>query len=182
MSAKKLSADVKNRFQVMVNRGQSRVEMAFYQSLLDDAEFWRKAEIEPQLLDKYVGFSDGKKAVHRLYVFQNCAYVIKGKFSSEHEKLLVQDSFDSERRQFERLRHKFSLAQHTEPRTTRTGIPEDVRVAVWRRDNGHCVRCGSRERLEYDHIVPVSRGGSNTVRNIELLCEMCNRSKGSEIQ
>lgn len=36
--------------------------------------------------------------------------------------------------------------------------------------------------LEYDHIVPVSRGGSNTARNVELLCEVCNRSKGDRIQ
>jgi 5-methylcytosine-specific restriction endonuclease McrA len=43
------------------------------------------------------------------------------------------------------------------------------------------VDCGSRERLEYDHIIPVSRGGSNTVRNIELRCERCNRSKGARI-
>src|SRR5206468_2275324 len=107
---------------------------------------------------------------------------IKGNFTSEQEKLLVQDDFDSERRKFERLRHKFYLAQHTKTRSDRAGIPEEVRIAVWRRDNGRCVRCGSRERLEYDHIIPVSNGGGNSVRNIELLCEACNRSKGANIQ
>jgi tetratricopeptide (TPR) repeat protein len=64
----------------------------------------------------------------------------------------------------------------------RTPIPEKVRHAVWRRDQGMCVRCGSRENLEYDHIIPLSLGGSNTERNIELLCEKCNRSKGDKIQ
>lgn len=59
--------------------------------------------------------------------------------------------------------------------------PSKVRREVWRRDEGKCVRCGSRQRLEYDHIIPVVRGGSNTARNIELLCELCNRRKGSEI-
>lgn len=63
----------------------------------------------------------------------------------------------------------------------RPRIPEDVRNAVWVRDQGRCRRCGSRERLELDHIVPVSKGGSNTVRNIELLCERCNRQKGAHI-
>ncbi len=63
----------------------------------------------------------------------------------------------------------------------RTRIPEQVRIEVWRRDGGQCARCGSREKLEYDHIVPISRGGSNTARNIELLCESCNRSKGANI-
>jgi 5-methylcytosine-specific restriction endonuclease McrA len=56
-----------------------------------------------------------------------------------------------------------------------------VRHEVWRRDRGSCVECGSRARLEFDHIIPVSRGGSNTVRNIELRCEPCNRRKGARI-
>lgn len=64
----------------------------------------------------------------------------------------------------------------------RTPVPEHVRIAVWRRDAGRCARCGSRVRLEFDHIVPISRGGSNTARNIELLCQDCNRSKGSRIR
>ncbi|WP_408962540.1 HNH endonuclease [Pseudanabaena mucicola] len=55
-------------------------------------------------------------------------------------------------------------------------------MEVWRRDSGQCVKCSSRENLEYDHIIPVSKGGSNTTRNIELLCEACNRSKGANIQ
>jgi hypothetical protein len=39
----------------------------------------------------------------------------------------------------------------------------------------------TRKRLEFDHIVPVSKGGSNTERNIELLCESCNRRKGASV-
>ena len=64
---------------------------------------------------------------------------------------------------------------------SRERIPENVRHEVWRRDEGKCVKCGSRERLEFDHIIPVSLGGSNTARNIELLCESCNRKKSNKI-
>lgn len=64
---------------------------------------------------------------------------------------------------------------HREP------IPERVRNEVWRRDGGECVDCASRERLEYDHIIAVANGGSNTARNIELRCETCNRKKGAKI-
>jgi Holliday junction DNA helicase RuvB len=64
----------------------------------------------------------------------------------------------------------------------REGIPSEVKREVWRRDEGKCAKCGSRENLEYDHIIPVVKGGSNTVRNIELLCEACNRAKSDTIQ
>ena len=56
-------------------------------------------------------------------------------------------------------------------------IPPHVKDAVWRRDQGRCATCGSNERLEFDHIIPHARGGSNTYRNVQLLCEPCNRSK-----
>jgi HNH endonuclease len=63
----------------------------------------------------------------------------------------------------------------------REPIPERVRNEVWRRDGGQCVDCGSRERLEFDHIVPWSKGGANTARNLELRCEHCNRKKAAKI-
>lgn len=77
------------------------------------------------------------------------------------------------------------LASHDdmqEVNENRDAIPSEVRREVWRRDGGKCVKCGSRERLEFDHIIPVAKGGSNTARNIELLCEICNRSKSASIQ
>jgi Holliday junction DNA helicase RuvB len=77
------------------------------------------------------------------------------------------------------------LASHNERQEAsenRDAIPSEVRRAVWRRDGGKCVKCGNRERLEFDHIIPVTKGGSNTARNIELLCEICNRAKSALIQ
>lgn len=76
------------------------------------------------------------------------------------------------------------LLDAVKPRTRssgRTPIPEAVRHAVWRRDQGRCARCDSQERLEFDHIIPVSRGGANTERNLQLLCERCNREKSATI-
>jgi HNH endonuclease len=67
------------------------------------------------------------------------------------------------------------------PARRRQAIPERIRHEVWRRDEACCVDCGSRERLEFDHIIPVSKGGSNTARNIELRCETCNGRKGARV-
>jgi 5-methylcytosine-specific restriction endonuclease McrA len=80
------------------------------------------------------------------------------------------------RREVETLENYGRLAS-----VIREPIPEEVRLYVWRRDNGKCVRCGSRERLEFDHIIPVVAGGSSTERNVQLLCESCNRSKGATV-
>ena len=72
-----------------------------------------------------------------------------------------------------------AASRQEQPR--REAIPAAVRREVWRRDQGRCVDCQSRIRLEFDHIIPVSRGGANTVRNIELRCETCNRRKGARV-
>ena len=69
--------------------------------------------------------------------------------------------------------------QITESRSR--NISQEVRDKVWNRDGGKCVDCGSNENLEFDHIIPHSKGGANTYRNIQLLCEKCNRSKSDNI-
>jgi len=63
----------------------------------------------------------------------------------------------------------------------REQIPEDVRIFVWRRDNGKCVTCGSNRNLEFDHIIPISKGGGNTERNLQILCSDCNKKKSDNI-
>jgi len=60
-------------------------------------------------------------------------------------------------------------------------ISNKVKNQVWNRDNGKCIECGSNENLEFDHIIPFSKGGSNTYRNIQLLCQSCNRMKSDKI-
>ena len=61
----------------------------------------------------------------------------------------------------------------------RAGIPREVQEEVYKRDEGKCVYCGSKKSLEFDHIIPFAKGGSNTTKNIQLLCQKCNRQKSS---
>jgi len=65
--------------------------------------------------------------------------------------------------------------------TVREPIPETVRTQVWRRDGGQCVRCGRKENLQFDHIIPVKKGGATTANNLQVLCRSCNLSKGTKI-
>jgi hypothetical protein len=64
----------------------------------------------------------------------------------------------------------------------RRSIPQDVKIAVSARDGGRCRQCGSTAQLHFDHVIPISRGGANTVANIQLLCGACNRAKGARIK
>lgn len=50
------------------------------------------------------------------------------------------------------------------------------------RDGGRCRQCGSTAQLHFDHVIPISRGGANTVANIQLLCGACNRAKGAKLR
>jgi len=66
-------------------------------------------------------------------------------------------------------------------------IPAHVRRAVSKRDGGCCAftsddgrRCGSRERLQFDHVVPVARGGESSVDNVRLLCAAHNQHAADE--
>jgi hypothetical protein len=148
-----------------------------YLRLNDDgsewAEKWKQYDIQNNKPVKVEGYKDK-------WYFKGIFYEVDKTYNEEEAMLLVLESFDAERRLFERLKQKFNSHEESVSSGDRR-IPENVRIEVWRRDGGRCARCGSREKLEYDHIIPFSRGGTNTARNIELLCENCNRTKKDNI-
>ena len=74
------------------------------------------------------------------------------------------------------FRQLVAVSYKLEKATHRDRIPEEVQMFVWKRDGAKCIKCGSQEDLEFDHIIPLSKGGANTARNIQLLCEACKRS------
>jgi len=60
-------------------------------------------------------------------------------------------------------------------------IPQNVKNAVWQRDGGKCVQCGATSYLEFDHIIPYTKGGASTEGNVQLLCRSCNLKKSDRI-
>ncbi|TCB06388.1 HNH endonuclease [Acinetobacter sp. ANC 4641] len=60
-------------------------------------------------------------------------------------------------------------------------IAQNVKNAVWERCQGKCVECKASSYLEFDHIIPFSKGGSNSERNIQLLCRACNLAKSDRL-
>lgn len=62
-------------------------------------------------------------------------------------------------------------------------IPKEVKLEVWKRDKGKCIKCGSKDNLHFDHIIPYSKGGSSLVaENIQLLCARHNIAKKDKIE
>ena len=146
-------------------------------SLAEAQNLFKKTKETPTFL------FGGDKDTAQVWGYMEYLYVVSDPvklYTHDQIKLLIYGEYDKERKHFEKLKKLYESSAAVEE-YKRPRIPEEVRILVWRRDGGKCARCGSREKLEYDHIVPLSQGGSNTARNIELLCEKCNRSKGGNI-
>ena len=93
------------------------------------------------------------------------------KFYIEHKY-----EIDTNREYFKELKE-----QSLGGRVKREPIPQEIMDKVWNRDGGKCVKCGGRQNLEFDHIIPFSKGGATTYRNLQLLCKKCNITKINNI-
>lgn len=88
---------------------------------------------------------------------------------------------------WEIARVEAALAKHYEdPRTKKEKRAEvaaryaELFEHLVRRDGEHCGACGEVEQLQIDHVIPLSRGGSNHPDNLQLLCGPCNLAKGTD--
>lgn len=85
----------------------------------------------------------------------------------------------------------FARHQHVNPRESTSELPappgerdagprkvgKNTREAVLERDGHQCVRCGSCESLQIDHILPQSCGGPHIIENLRTLCRSCNAGR-----
>jgi 5-methylcytosine-specific restriction endonuclease McrA len=64
-------------------------------------------------------------------------------------------------------------------------VPNSLRLSIFERDKFKCVYCGLGAKdgavLNVDHILPVSKGGSNEPDNLQTLCRACNNGKSDRI-
>ncbi len=66
----------------------------------------------------------------------------------------------------------------------RDPLSPSLRYEVLTRDKYVCKGCGAcgpNVEVEVDHIIPVSRGGKDTLDNLQTLCFKCNRGKGDKV-
>ena len=96
--------------------------------------------------------------------------------SAEQVSLVIWGRRKRHGSQIDRLRKRHERDEVPAP-ARREHIDPDLQDEVWRRDEGRCVRCGSDEELQFDHVIPVSKGGGNTAENLQVMCGPCNRAK-----
>ena len=78
-----------------------------------------------------------------------------------------------------------SAAETTDSRRRGRYISFKSKMRVVRRDNYTCQHCSKHLRddeVEFDHKIPISKGGSSEEHNIRLTCFDCNRDKSDNIE
>ncbi len=101
--------------------------------------------------------------------------------SSRDVLALVRDRERRSRRTLERA-HAVLAQDGRDAPARRDHIPREIRLAVFERDGGRCVECGSGFELQFDHVIPFSMGGATSVANLQVLCATCNRHKGASLR
>jgi 5-methylcytosine-specific restriction endonuclease McrA len=51
--------------------------------------------------------------------------------------------------------------------------------ALRKKHGFRCVCCGKRRKLVPDHVIPIAKGGTSDIKNIQPLCQPCNSHKGT---
>jgi len=77
------------------------------------------------------------------------------------------------------------ITETFEGRRTSRNIPRDVMLQVVRRDGQICRLCHQNvqdDEVEFDHVIPFSRGGPTTAENLRLICRECNRKKTDSLK
>lgn len=151
--------------------GKLLKENYFYENILLDKIDFIQSKVDEYFKNKEIELENELKESLRQQLLQEQ----KEKIEKQRINQL------KEQVRLEMLQNGLIIDEVDEETKNREPIPQEIQDRVWNRDGGICVKCGSREKLEFDHIIPFSKGGSNTYRNLQLLCEKCNRQKSNKI-
>ena len=115
----------------------------------------------------------------RYWHYKNRFYWENDELRSEEVHALITTREQRKNLQIERAQATVAMGSQPRNSVARKRIPDDVKQYIWTRDAGQCQSCGSVSELQFDHVIPVSMGGSNDVENLQILCGPCNRSKAA---
>lgn len=66
-------------------------------------------------------------------------------------------------------------------RRPRLRVSPALSRTVIERDGPGCQHCGTEDNPTIDHVIPVVRGGTNDLDNLQVLCGSCNSRKGARV-
>lgn len=179
------SAAYEARWQLEVIIGEGPVARPLK---IDLPAFINKEDFEKSFTTPLHFFGKTKKPFGFFFYKQKIYKTSRNKFL-EHEieeiELRIKLHDFEESQEVGKLRRKVSnlmnAIENSSKSNSRRRIPDDVQVAVFSRDDGQCVKCDSKEELHFDHVIPFSKGGSDTVENLQILCRTCNLKKSASI-
>jgi hypothetical protein len=137
-------------------------------------------------VDQWAKFREWKKFPRRILTVRPRQYWdFEGSFYWDDEGLMAEDvnALLLTRRRANRERAERAKATVTRgfdnDKPSRKQASAEVQQFVFVRDGGQCLECGSKQELQFDHIIPVALGGSSEPENLQILCGPCNRKKGA---
>jgi len=104
------------------------------------------------------------------------------------KRLWVKNNLDKSRRTKKAYRQAHPEAHRAEENKRRAsiaGVGGFFTVKEWKdlckKYHNKCLCCKKCRKLTADHVIPVSKGGTSNIDNIQPLCGPCNSSKGTKI-
>ena len=132
----------------------------------DCARKYRQANaeiIKAKQRDKYLRVREERLAKNREYYRKNSKSIIEQKSEYNKANPDVKRKASLKRRVVQADNGTFKI------------LDKDMR----RLYASPCLYCGSTDRIQADHVIPVSRGGVNSIGNLVPCCYKCNPSKGA---
>lgn len=121
---------------------------------------------------------DKVKAATDKWFSENKEY--RRKYKAEYRK-----SHRTEIAAYQKANKQRSLVYKANRKTRLTKAGGSFTVGEWRalcdRHGNKCLCCKKKRPLTVDHVIPVSKGGTSNIENIQPLCGPCNSTKRDEV-
>lgn len=133
---------------------------------------WRGGEIKRTCVVCGVGFSVCKGGLKRPGNGKYCSPQCRHNALRVYADKKQMRAAGRRRRDYRKRATQAILGSHTEDEWERLKA-----LAKYR-----CVKCRKKKRLTRDHIIPLSKGGDDTITNIQPLCHSCNCRKHDKVE
>lgn len=135
--------------------------------------------------DDHARIQAGEREAHKQYYQEHKAHI---KVRSKEWRLANKERFNANHRAFRLKRLSYYREVHrihqARRRTRKTNAGGAYTLSEWATlcaEYAHrCLCCGAQKPLTADHVIPVSRGGTSSIGNLQPLCLSCNLRKGQK--